>query len=121
MMALIEENAWLYFWTPVAPKQETRGSLRAEYSSVGVGTGMGPERIADAVNMALRMMGGMKGAKKVVLNVTGGKDIGIGEVQEIAGSILEFCDEEAFFVWGHKYAPEMKDSVRVAIIAGGLA
>jgi cell division protein FtsZ len=86
-------------------------------ASVGVGTGVGAGKFANAATMALAMMGGIKGARRIILNVTGGIDVGLTGIEAIATKIYEFCHEDADFVWGHVFDPEMKDSVNVTIIA----
>jgi cell division protein FtsZ len=93
---------------------------------MGVGTGKGDSRADDALKHAMEsplMECSIKGAKGVILNVTGGQDIGIFEVQEAADHLKAQIDPEANFIWGFVQDDNMgKDSqeeIQMVVIATG--
>jgi cell division protein FtsZ len=70
---------------------------------MGVGSGKGESRAEDALKRAMEsplMESSIRGAKGVILNITGGADVGIIEVQDVAMKLQEQIDPDAIFIWG---------------------
>ena len=59
------------------------------------------------------------GAKGVLLNITGGSDLGLFEVNEAAAIIAEAADPEANIIFGAVIDESMEDEVKVTVIATG--
>lgn len=89
---------------------------------MGIGIATGDKRAADAARQAVvspLLETSINGAKGVLLNITGGSDLGIHEVSEAASIIQEYADPEANIIWGAGIDEEMGDGVRITVIATG--
>jgi cell division protein FtsZ len=89
---------------------------------MGVGTGSGESRALEAAKNAITsplIEEKIDGAKGMLLNVTGGEDLGLFEVNEAARLIMEACDPNANIVFGAVVDSSMHESVRVTVIATG--
>jgi len=93
---------------------------------MGVGTGKGDNRAADAMRRAMEsplMESSIKGAKGVILNVTAGPDIGIFEVEEAAEHLKSQIDQDANFIWGFvqddKMGKDSQEEIQMVVIATG--
>ncbi|MDR3076127.1 MAG: cell division protein FtsZ [Synergistaceae bacterium] len=93
---------------------------------MGVGTGKGDNRAEDALKRAMEsplMESSIKGAKGVILNVTGGQDIGIFEVQAAADHLKSQIDPDANFIWGFvqddNISRESQEEIQMVVIATG--
>src|SRR6185503_9512393 len=62
----------------------------------------------------------LSGAKGVLVNVTAGVDLSIGEFQEVGDTVKQFASDDATVVIGTVIDPEMTDEVRVTVVATGL-
>jgi len=62
----------------------------------------------------------LSGAKGVLVNITAGLDMSIGEFEEVGEVIKSFTSEQAVVVVGTVIDPEMKDELRVTIVVTGL-
>jgi cell division protein FtsZ len=62
----------------------------------------------------------LSGAKGILVNITAGLDMSIGEFEEVGDVIKEFISDEATVVLGTVIDPEMSDQVRVTVIVTGL-
>ena len=62
----------------------------------------------------------MKGARGVLINITGGYDITLFEVDEAANAIREQVDPNANIILGSTFDTEMEGTVRVSVVATGL-
>ena len=60
------------------------------------------------------------GANGILVNVTAGMDLSIGEFQEVGNTIKEFSSDTATVVVGTVIDPDMTDRVRVTVVATGL-
>ena len=70
---------------------------------MGIGTATGDKRASEAARQAVispLLETSINGAKGVLLNITGGSDLGIHEVSEAASIIQEYADPEANIIWG---------------------
>ena len=59
------------------------------------------------------------GATGMLLNITGGEDLGLFEVNEAAQLVVETADKGANIIFGAVVDPSMGDEVRVTVIATG--
>jgi len=60
------------------------------------------------------------GAHGILVNVTAGMDLGIGEFEEVGNTVKEFASENATVVVGTVIDPDMRDELRVTVVATGL-
>lgn len=92
------------------------------YAVMGVGKGKGENKMMVALEKALSspLMESPAGqAKGILMNISGGKDICMGEVTQIANYVDELISEEATFVWGLVEEEGRENEVEVTIIATG--
>jgi cell division protein FtsZ len=62
----------------------------------------------------------MKGAKGVLINITGGMDMTLYEVDEAANEIRNEVDPDANIIVGSTFDPELDGTVRVSVVATGI-
>ncbi|RKF14810.1 cell division protein FtsZ [Roseovarius spongiae] len=62
----------------------------------------------------------LKGAKGVLINITGGHDLTLFELDEAANRIREEVDAEAHIIVGSTLNPEMEGMMRVSVVATGI-
>ncbi len=89
---------------------------------MGVGTASGENRVAQAIKNAVEsplLETTIKGAKAVLLNVMGGYDLGMLEVNDAADLVAKEADEDAIIIFGTSVKENMEDEVRVTVIATG--
>jgi len=91
---------------------------------MGSGSASGEDRARvaaeAAVNSPLLDDIHLSGAKGVLINITAGMDMGIGEFDEVGTTIKEFAREDATIVVGTVMDPDMHDELRVTVVATGL-
>lgn len=89
---------------------------------MGVGTGRGEHRVTDAVKEAIEsplLETTINGAKAILLNIMGGYDLGMLEVNEAADLIEQAADRDAIVIFGASIKEEMKDEIKITVIATG--
>lgn len=89
---------------------------------MGVGRGSGDSRVADAVKDAIEsplLETSINGAKAILLNIMGGYDLGMLEVNEAADQIEKAADKDAIVIFGASVKEEMKDEIIITVIATG--
>jgi len=88
----------------------------------GVASGEGRARAAaeSAVSSPLLEDINLAGAHGILVNVTAGMDLSIGEFQEVGNIVKQFASEDATVVVGTVIDPELTDVVRVTVVATGL-
>lgn len=89
---------------------------------MGVGRGKGENRILEAVKQAVSsplLETTIEGASGVIINITGGKDLSIGQVYEAAKLVQNVVDENANIIFGANIFEELKEEVIVTLIATG--
>lgn len=88
----------------------------------GVATGEDRARVAAeaAISSPLLEDINLAGANGILVNVTAGMDLAIGEFQEVGDTIKQFASEDATVVVGTVIDPEMSQEVRVTVVATGL-
>ncbi|MGV2828608.1 cell division protein FtsZ [Myxosarcina sp. GI1(2024)] len=89
---------------------------------MGIGIGSGKSRAREAAIAAVSsplLEASIHGAKGVVINITGGNDLTLHEVNAAADSIYEVVDEEANIIFGAVIEEHMEGEVRITVIATG--
>ncbi|MEE8519667.1 MAG: cell division protein FtsZ [Dehalococcoidia bacterium] len=90
---------------------------------MAIGHGRGENRAWEAAKAAMAsplLDAPIEGATRVLLNITGGNDLTLTEVQQAADFVSKLVDPEANIIFGMVTDPKMDDEVRVTIIATGL-
>ena len=62
----------------------------------------------------------MKGAKGVIISITGGEDMRLMEVDEAASHIKELVDPDANIIWGSAFNNDLDGKIRVSVVATGI-
>ena len=89
---------------------------------LGVGVAKGDNRIIEAVRVAVNcplLETTIEGARGVILNVVGGKDLTIDEVTDAAELIKSVVDASANIIFGARIDPNVQDEVEITVIATG--
>jgi cell division protein FtsZ len=89
---------------------------------MGIGVGSGDNRAVDAARAAISsplLETSLDGATGVLLNITGGPDLGLAEVDEAAQVVTSAADSNANVIFGAVIDEAMGDDVRVTAIATG--
>ncbi len=89
---------------------------------MGVGRGAGEDRVAAAVKDAIEsplLETSISGAKAILLNIMGGYDLGMLEVNEAADQIEQAADKDAIVIFGASVKEELKDEIIITVIATG--
>ena len=88
----------------------------------GIGTGEHRARVAAemAVSSPLLEDINLAGAHGILVNVTAGLDLSIGEFEEVGSTVKQFAAEDATVVVGTVIEPEMQGELRVTVVATGL-
>jgi cell division protein FtsZ len=88
----------------------------------GVAAGQDRARIAAeaAVSSPLLEDINLSGANGILVNVTAGIGLSIGEFQEVGDTVKQFASDDATVVIGTVIDPEMTDEIRVTVVATGL-
>ncbi|MCL4514341.1 MAG: cell division protein FtsZ [Firmicutes bacterium] len=89
---------------------------------MGIGTATGEDRAVEAARKAISsplLEASIDGAKGVLLNITGGSNLGLFEVNEAAEIIASAADPEANIIFGAVIDEELHDEIRVTVIATG--
>lgn len=91
---------------------------------MGTGEAEGEDRAVKAAEQALSNPllddCSMHGARGVLINITGGSDITLFEIDEAASRIKEEVDEEANIIFGSSYDEALAGKIRVSIVATGI-
>ena len=91
---------------------------------MGSGSSSGEDRAREAAEAAVSSPLlediDLRGAKGILVNVTAGMDMAIGEFQQVGETVKEFASDDATVVVGTVIDPDIKDRVRVTVVATGL-
>ena len=91
---------------------------------MGSGTSSGEDRAREAAEAAVSSPLlediNLSGANGILVNVTAGMDLSIGEFQEVGNTVKEFASDDATVVIGTVIDPDMTDRIRVTVVATGL-
>jgi cell division protein FtsZ len=85
-----------------------------------VGDGRAREAAEAAIASPLLENVNLAGAKGLLVNITSGMDLTIGEFEEVGNTIKELASEDATVVVGTAIDPEMRNELRVTIVATGI-
>ncbi len=89
---------------------------------MGIGTANGENRAADASKMAIEsplLEVSIDGAKGVLFNVVGGRDLSMTEISEAAEIVKEKINPDAIFIFGASIDPAYEDKFEVTVLATG--
>jgi len=90
---------------------------------MGTGSATGENRAVEAAKRAIssRLLedGSIQGARGVLINITGGHDLGLHEVSEASSIIHDAADTDANIIFGAVLDERMKDEVKITVIATG--
>ena len=91
---------------------------------MGTGSSKGENRAREAaeraINSPLLDDIDLQGARGILVNITAGLDLALGEFAEVGDTIEEFASEEATVVVGTVIDPDMTDELKVTVVATGL-
>jgi cell division protein FtsZ len=91
---------------------------------MGSGIARGENRAKEAAEMAVSSPLlediNLSGAHGILVNVTAGMDLSIGEFQEVGNVVKQFASDDATVVVGTVIDPELSDEMRVTVVATGL-
>ena len=89
---------------------------------MGIGTAAGENRAAEAAKIAISsplLEESVEGAMGILLNITGGHDLGLFEVNEAAEIVQSAADSNSNIIFGAVIDDALGDEVRVTVIATG--
>ena len=89
---------------------------------MGIGNGKGENRMVEAAKNAIQsplLETNIDGARAVLINITGGEDMSIIDINEAANLVMQAADSEANIIFGAGIDENMKDEVRITVIATG--
>jgi cell division protein FtsZ len=91
---------------------------------MGTGIGRGDDRAAVATELAINSPLlediDMHGAKGILINVTAGMDLSLGEIQEIGEMVEEYTSDNSTVVIGTAIDMDMDGEIRVTVVATGI-
>jgi len=91
---------------------------------MGTGAASGENRAREAaeaaINSPLLEDIDLAGAKGILVNITAGMSLSIGEFDEVGNTVRDFADDEATVVVGTVIDPDLNDELRVTVVATGL-
>lgn len=96
--------------------------LNQGMAHMGVGKAAGENRAEDAAKEAIQsplLETSIEGAKGVIINITGGEDLGLHEVNTAAELVQRSVDPEANIIFGTVTDPNMSDEIQITVIATG--
>lgn len=89
---------------------------------MGIGMSSGDNRATEAAKQAVKsplLETSIEGAQSVLLNITGGADLGIFEVNEAADLIRASVDKDANIIFGAGIDESLNDEIKITVIATG--
>ena len=96
--------------------------LNTGMAHMGVGRASGENRAEDAAKQAVQsplLETSIEGARGVIINITGGENLGLHEVNTAAELVQRSVDPEANIIFGTVTDPDMGDEVQITVIATG--
>ncbi|MDB3909607.1 cell division protein FtsZ [Gammaproteobacteria bacterium] len=91
---------------------------------MGTGAAVGADRAREAAEAAIRSPlledVNLQGARGILVNITAGENLSLGEFSEVGDTIEEFASDDATVVVGTVIDPSLKDEMRVTVVATGL-
>lgn len=93
-------------------------------SMMGNGVGSGEDRARRAAELAVSSPlledVDLAGAKGILVNITSGEDMSIDEFSEVGSVVQDFAADDATVVIGTAIDPELKDEIKVTVVATGI-
>ena len=89
---------------------------------MGIGVASGDNRATEAAKLAISsplLETSIEGAQSVLLNITGGLDLGLFEVNEAADIIRQSVDQDANIIFGAGIDETLSDEIKITVIATG--
>ena len=89
---------------------------------MGIGSGKGENRMVEAAKNAISsplLETNIDGARAVLINITGGEDMSIIDINEAANLVMQAADADANIIFGAGIDDTMEDEVRITVIATG--
>jgi cell division protein FtsZ len=91
---------------------------------MGTGLASGPDRARQAAEAAIRSPlledVNLQGARGILVNITAGENLSLGEFAEVGDTVEEFASDDATVVVGTVIDPSLADEIRVTVVATGL-
>jgi cell division protein FtsZ len=91
---------------------------------MGTGSASGDSRAREAAEAAIHSPLlediNVQGARGILVNITAGLDMSIGEFEEVGQAIRDFASDDANVVVGTVIDPDLSDEMRVTVVATGL-
>ncbi|HPP87419.1 MAG TPA: cell division protein FtsZ [bacterium] len=91
---------------------------------IGIGYGQGENRALDAAKQALHSplleIGNIKGAKRILVNITGNENLTLYETEKAASYITNEADPDANIIFGSTIIPEWDEKIKITVLIGGL-
>ncbi len=94
----------------------------AGFAHMGVGHAVGKGKAEEAAKMAVSsplMETSINGAHGVLINITGGEDMGLDDVEAAANLVQEAAHPDANIIFGATFDNSLEDEIRVIVIATG--
>ncbi|HZX47529.1 MAG TPA: cell division protein FtsZ [Clostridia bacterium] len=98
--------------------------LNTGMAHMGIGCSNGENRAVEAAKQAIQsplLETSIEGAKGVLLNITGGPNLGLFEVNEAAELVSQTADPDANIIFGAVIDENLKDEIRITVIATGFS
>lgn len=89
---------------------------------MGLGSATGENRALEAARQAIQsplLETSIRGAKGVLLNITGGPNLGLLEINEASTLVNESCDPEANIIFGASIREDLGEEITITVIATG--
>ena len=96
--------------------------LNRGVAHMGIGRASGENRAEDAAKQAIQsplLETSIEGARGVIINITGGSDLGLQEINTAAELIQRSVDPEANIIWGSVIDESLGDEIVITVIATG--
>jgi cell division protein FtsZ len=90
---------------------------------MSIGTGAGENRIQQAIEAAMSsplLDVEIRGAKRILLNITSNENIKLTEIAEAANTIEAIVDPDANIIWGSAFNENLNGKIRVSVVATGI-
>ena len=96
--------------------------LNRGMAHMGIGRAAGENRAEDAAKQAIQsplLETSIEGARGVIINITGGSDLGLQEINTAAELVQRSVDPEANIIWGSVIDESLGDEIVITVIATG--
>lgn len=92
----------------------------AGYAHMAIGHGEGKDKVADAVQQVISsplLETSIKGARRLLINITMSEDIVAGEIAELTDTITKAAAEDVNLIFGADFKEELNDAIDLIVIA----